>query len=179
MLHFRQILSTKLLEHGKKHGILTSQTDNELDEAAHHYCRKHENTLIAIIWPRAQAGIETIKSIMEPNCTLIYQKGFSLENDGLKYLDHFAHKSKTFKEVHQHAILYAPADIIPPYKCYAILFETDMKSSQVRDMKKNIRDTVGSTYFSIHIDDRNRDSELLAEKVFDDAILEAISNKSF
>lgn len=175
----RKVLNSKLLTHANEIGIIKSPSNQELDALAQHYCKQHTNTLVTIIWPRAQENIETIKAIMEPNCTLIYQKGFSLENDGLKYLDHFAHKSKTVKEIHQHAILYGPADIIPPYKCYAILFETDMKSSDVRAMKKEIRNKVGSTYFSIHIDDRNRQSQRLAEKVFDDSVLDAICQKPF
>lgn len=154
-------------------------TNQETDLLAQECCRKNNKTLIAIVWPRGQAHMELIKSMMKPNCTLLYEKNFYLQNDGAKHLDQIAHQSKKRKEIKYHETAYVPKGTPAPYKCTAILFETDMTKDNVVSMKYAIRDVIGATYFSIHIDDYNDKSQYLAAHVFNDIILDSINIRKF
>lgn len=176
----RVILNKNFTRHATELGLPEKElTGQQLDFLAQHYCKNHGKTYVAIIWPRGQAHIDLIKSMMEPKCTLLYQKCFYLENDGPKFLDQFAHPEKSHTSILKNAINYIPLDMVGPYKFYTLLFKTDMPLPDIIYMKQNIRTAVGASYFSIHIDDYNKESQHLCEMVFNDAILESISHLVF
>lgn len=178
-LHTRHVLSKKIYKHAKKMGITHKPDNQELDLIAQDYCKTHPKTLVAIIWPLGEAFIESIKSIMESKCKLIYQKAFYLDNDGPKFLDQFAHPTKSYTSILKNAFNYIPFGMPAPYKFYTLLFKTNMPLSDVITMKNVIRASVGASYFSIHIDDYNSESQNLATMVFDDTLLDSICKKVF
>lgn len=176
----RVVLNNKFTRHATELGLSEKNlTGQELDLLAQHYCKNHSKTYVAIVWPLGQAKIDLIKSMMEPTCTLLYQKCFYLENDGPKFLDQFAHPDKSYSNILKNATNYIPVGMVGPYKFYTLLFKTDMPLADIIYMKQNIRTAVGASYFSIHIDDYNKESQHLCEMVFNDVVLEAISHKIF
>lgn len=176
----RVILNKKFTKRAHEIGFSRKELDGkQLDLLAEHYCKTHDKALVAIVWPRGQAQIDLIKSMMEPTCKLLYQKCFYLENDGPKFLDHYAHPEKSVHSIIKNAINYIPVGMVGPFKFYTLLFKTDMPLSDIIFMKQNIRDAVGASYFSLHIDDYNKESQHLCEMVFNDAKLDAISHKIF
>lgn len=183
-LHTRHVLSKKIYKHAEKIGIVrdpeTKEFDNqELDNVAKDYCKTHPKTFIAIIWPRGESFIDAIKSIMSTKCNLLYQKTFFLENDGPKFLDQWAHPRQAVSRILKNAINYIPVGMVAPYKFHTLLFKTDMSLFDIINMKNVIRTMVGASYFSIHIDDYNSESQNLAQMVFDDMQLDAICHKVF
>lgn len=186
-LHTRHVLSKKINKHAvQKMGLNLDELDNqELDLVAQDYCKTHPKTLVAIIWPRGEAFIDTIKGIMETKdalgkkCKLLYQKTFFLENDGPKFLDQFAHPSKSMASILKNATNYIIPGMMAPYKFHTLLFKTDMSLMDIITMKNVIRSTVGASYFSIHIDDYNSESQNLATMVFDDNRLDSICHRVF
>lgn len=176
----RVILSKKFTRHAQEIGLPKKDLDGQqLDLLAEHYCKNHSKTLVAIIWPRGEAQIDLIKSMMKPKCKLLYQKCFYLENDGPKFLDQYAHPTKSHNSILKNATNYIPVGMVGPFKFYTLLFKTDMLLSDIIFMKNNIRNAVGASYFSLHIDDYNKESHHLCEMVFNDAKLDAISHKIF
>jgi hypothetical protein len=177
----RVVLSKKFTRHALELGFPSKKLDNHsLDLIAQHYCKNHTKTYVAIVWPRGESQINLIKSMMTAaNCELFYQKCFYLENDGPKFLDHMAHPEKPIHNIIKNAQNYIPAGMVGPYKFYTVLFKTEMPLSEIIFMKQNIRAAVGASYFSLHIDDFNKESQHLCEIVFNDAILDSICHKPF
>lgn len=176
----RVVLNKKFTRHALELGFPHKELDgSSLDLIAQHYCKNHGKSYVAIIWPRGEAHIDLIKSMMEPKCELLYQKCFYLENDGPLHLDQFAHPTKSHNSILKNATNYIPVGMFGPFKFYTLLFKTDMPLNDIIFMKNNIRNTVGASYFSIHIDDYNKESQHLCDMVFDDAKLDSICHTPF
>lgn len=176
----RVILSPKFTRHALELGFPNKDLDGlSLDSIAKHYAKNHTKTYVAIIWPRGESHIDLIKSMMKPKCELLYQKCFYLENDGPKFLDQFAHPDKSTHNIIKNAHNYIPMGMVGPYKFYTLLFKTEMPLSDIIFMKQTIRTAVGASYFSLHIDDYNKESQHLCEMIFDDAKLDEICHKPF
>ncbi len=175
----RLILNKKFTRHAQELGLPGEPSNQELDDLAKHYCKNHTKTFVAIIWPRGQLYIDLIKSMMKPKCELLYQKCFYLENDGPKFLDQFAHPAKSASSILKNATNYIPVGMVGPFKFYTLLFKTEMPLADIIFMKNTIRAAIGASYFSIHIDDYNTESQQLCDAIFDDAILDSISHKVF
>jgi len=160
-------------------GQTGSQRQKALDVIANNYCLNHANTYVAIIWPRAANYVEGMKGILEQCGTLLYQKSFELLNDGPLLLYQLAHPGFFDGKLKKHMQNYVPQDMPQPYKFHAILFETDKCLADVMYYKNLIRNYVGISYWSIHIDDYHYEVINLSQLVFDDAMIKKINHTPY
>jgi hypothetical protein len=150
-----------------------------LDKIALHYCQNTGNTYVAIIWPRAIEHLEGMKEILSTAGKLIYQKGFELRNDAPILLYELAHPGFYPEKLKKHIKNYIPMDMAAPYQFYAILFESDKCLAELTQIKQVIRDYVGISYWSIHIDDYHYESLNMAHLIFQDDELNKINHKPY
>lgn len=173
----------KILDHKILQGSTASFSDKlknkQLDKAALDYCLNHENTYIAIIWPRAVDHLEGMKEILATCGTLLYEKSFELIQDAPIWLYETAHPGFHPEKLKKHIKNYIPADMYAPYQFYAILFETDKCLADIVLTKQKIRDYVGISYWSIHIDDFHYESTTLGRLVFDKKELKSINKTPY
>lgn len=160
-------------------GLSSSQLQRTFDMIANNYCLTHPNTYIAIIWPRAKNHVEGMKDILSKCGTLLYQKSFELLNDGPTLLYQLAHPGFFDAKLKKHIQNYIPEDMPQPYKFHAILFETDKTLTDIIYYKNLIRDYVGISYWSIHIDDYHHEVINMSQLVFDDSMIKKINHAPY
>ena len=160
-------------------GLTGSRLQKTIDTLANNYCLTHPNTYIAIIWPRAKNHVEGMKDILSKCGTLLYQKTFDLLDDGPTLLYQLAHPGFFDAKLKKHIQNYIPEDMPQPYKFHAILFETDKTLTDIIYYKNLIRDYVGISYWSIHIDDYHHEVINMSQLVFDDSMIKKINRTPY
>lgn len=177
--HEQGILNEKFIREFDPLGSIKKMSKNLLDEMAHAYCCNHSNTYIAIIWPRAIEKVEGMKKVLAKHVTLLYQKSFELYADGPILLYQIAHPGFFHTKLKKHIKNYIPDGTPEPYKFQAILFETDKSLSDIIQFKQEVRDFVGISYWSIHINDFYNETIDMAQLVFNDSMIRQINFTPF
>ena len=155
---------------------IKNKTPHEIntDEKALAFCKSHKNSFIAIIWPRAINYAGWIQKQLSAKGEVIYKKDFTLNNKGPYLFYKNAHRKINDSTI-RNALSHYFKNMIPPYKCAAIVFESKESLPELVKLKEKIRNYVGIGYWSIHIVDNHKETIELGEWVLDDTILNKIN----
>ena len=124
--------------------------EDYLDTMALEYCKKHEDTFIAIIWPTVDYSKEQlIYEILSEHSVVAYRKKFTLKNNGpLEVLKAIPEKAPT---IQNHYSFYFPPQL-EEYQLICFVVRSP-SAEEVTISKKKVRQVLNLYPFSIHVND--------------------------
>lgn len=130
---------------------------------------------IAIVWPRGITYLDWIKNQLGTLGKVVYVKDFTLNNKGAYQFYKNAHRSFGDTKIHK-ALHHYFKNILPPYQCAAIVFDTTACVNEIQKLKEKIRSYIGQGYWSIHTVDNHQETIELGEWVFDEKIMRKLTH---
>lgn len=127
----------------------------EADHEAFAYCQSHKYCYIVIVWPRGYSHLEYITEKLNEYAAVKYVKQMPLNADALFQLYRKLHTKMSYKSAKKYFKPYVSGVMkdYRPYNCAALVLYTDQPLEKIVAWKKEIRDHIGQSYYSIHIND--------------------------
>ena len=147
------------------------------DRKARSYVYQNTDTYIAVIWPRGISHLDGIRDILSQFAPIIYEKDFTLDKYGPVLLYQVCQlgisPASAEKKIKNDYLL---PGMIGPYQFHAFLFQTKKQLREIVEVKQKIRDYVGCSYWSIHIDDNHSETQKLADALFVNPVINFMNN---
>jgi len=124
------------------------------DQQALEYCQDASHSYVAIVWPRGIDDLAYILKALSNHADIRYVKQFSLEKKEMLGLYRKLHKSMSRASSKKYFKPYITSALHAPFQLAAIVFDTRKDLEAILRWKKDIRDYIGESYYSIHINDR-------------------------
>ena len=151
------------------------------DKLALEYVESHHNAYIALVWPRAVDQINSIMAELEKHATLIYHRPIVLSayHDALTVFYHNCHRDVTFDRADYLITNFYLQDVLPPYQVIVILFRTNKSLADRNQIKRDLRNEIGISFWSLHFSDEPRDTLELASVVFSQGQIDMLNQGTF
>lgn len=146
------------------------------DRAALEFVKQNSNTYIAIVWPRAYEHKKYISKKLSSygNTRIVQSKTLRLSEAGAWHFFKNAHRGATSSFMRKTLKNYLTG-CKAPFKLQALLLQTDLSLEELIKCKKAIREKIGISYWSIHINDTHQETLEMAEVVYDKERIKALN----
>jgi hypothetical protein len=124
------------------------------DQQALEHCKVASHGYVAIVWPRGIDDLAYIVKALKNRTDIRYIKQFSLDKAGMFGLYRQLHKKMSRSSAKKYFKPYITSAIPAPFQLAAIVFDAEEELEAILAWKKEIRDHIGQSYYSIHINDR-------------------------
>ncbi len=138
----------------QKPGKTYFETDLANDAQALEFCESHNNSYVVIVWPRGYSCLDYIITKLNEHASVKYVKKMALKKPNIFLLYQKLHKSMSHKSAKKYFRPYISASSYKPLPMAALVLSTDAPLEMILALKKEIRDQIGESYYSIHINDR-------------------------
>jgi len=117
------------------------------------YCQQTQDTYIVIVWPRGHHHLAYIIEKLNEHGSVKYVQNSVHNKKELFSLYRKLHKHMSYKSAKKYFKPYIRASSYKPLPIAALVFHTKDSLEKIIDWKKEIRDYIGESYYSIHIND--------------------------
>ena len=149
------------------------------DRKARRYIYEHEDTYVAVVWPRGISHLKGIRDILSQFAPIVFEKNFSLSNYGPILLYQVCQLGIWPIKAENMMVNNYLSGMTSPYRMHAFIFQTNKSFDQIINIKQKIRDYVGISYWSIHTSDNHFETKKLADVLFVDSLLEYMSTAAW
>lgn len=133
------------------HGTISPLKGLISDTQALDYCKQTKNTYIVIVWPRGFDQLDYItKTLNSCESVVPYVKQFALTKKSMFWLYRKLH-TMSYQTAKKYFKPYASANLNEPLQLAALVLHTDKPLETILGWKKEIRNYIGASYYSIHI----------------------------
>jgi hypothetical protein len=123
------------------------------DAEALAYCKVTPNTYVVIIWPKGYSHLGYTVKKLNQHGSVKYIKKMVINRGKMFALYRSVHKSMSYESAKKYFKPYTAASAFEPLHIVVLVFRTDLSLDEIRIVKKEIRDHIGASHSSIHIND--------------------------
>jgi hypothetical protein len=123
------------------------------DAEALAYCKATPNTYVVIIWPKGYSHLGYAIKKLNQHGSVKYIKKMVINRGKMFALYRSVHKSMSYASAKKYFKPYTAASACEPLHIAALVYRTDASLEEIIELKKNIRDFIGESFCSIHIND--------------------------
>jgi hypothetical protein len=123
------------------------------DSQALAYCKRNKNTYVVIVWPKGYSHVGYIAEKLNQHASVKYIKKFTCTKQGMFSLYRKLHKRMSYTSARKYFKPYTRASWDKSLHLAAMVLDTDAPLASILSWKKEIRDHIGASYYSIHIND--------------------------
>ncbi len=152
------------------------QASTTSDRETQKFIQQNSNTYIAIVWPRAYAHKKYISKKLSSrgDIRIVHQKTLRLSEAGAWHFFKNAHRGFSSSFMRKTLKNYLTG-CTAPFKLQALLLQSDLPAEELIRRKKAIREKIGISYWSIHMNDTYQETLEMAEVVYDEARIDALN----
>jgi hypothetical protein len=123
------------------------------DAEALAYCQATPNTYVVIVWPRGYNNLNYVIKELNQHGLVKYTKRMVINRDKMFALYRSVHKNLFYSSAKKYFKPYTKASARGQLPVAALVFRTDISLQALIALKRTIRNVIGESFYSIHIND--------------------------
>lgn len=117
------------------------------------YCKQTQNAYVVIVWPKGFHHLDYITKTLNQHGSVKYVQKLILNKSEMFFLYRKLHKHMSYESAKKYFKPYTKSSSCKSFPMAALIFHTKAPLEKIIDWKKEIRDYIGKSYYSIHIND--------------------------
>jgi hypothetical protein len=135
------------------------------DAEALAYCQATSNTYVVIVWPRGYSNLNYVIKELNQHGLVKYTKRMVINRDKMFALYRSVHKNLFYSNAKKYFKPYTKASARGQLPVAALVFRTDLSLQELIALKRTIRNVIGESSYSIHINDHYHPETIEAANV--------------